>query len=273
MKIVDVDDNISNVPQNGVEIKESTKTNSELETGGYWEVNDLPSRYYFYPEGTKIYARPLNVSEVKSLSRMDIDNSDTIINKVLMAAVKGIDHSQILTPDKFYLILWLRANTYRDSGYEISFKCPHCLTKSSYNFTVDALDIIYAKDNTLDGRVLTLPESKKKVKIKLKRILDEKRIEEFSKMIKNTGREIDMEEVEYAAIISEVDGVNMSLLNSIKFISSISPIDFSYIDSYMEHINFGVSEKVRAVCNNCKEETPQGVTFQKEFFLPKHSFE
>ena len=41
----------------------------------------------------------------------------------------GIDTSSILVGDKLYLTLWLRANTYPQSGYSVGFECPSCGTR------------------------------------------------------------------------------------------------------------------------------------------------
>ena len=93
---------------------------------GFFPIVDLPSRYKLYPKGTKIFGRPLRVLEVKQLSQMGEDNSGTVINSVLKSATVGFNVNELLVSDKVYILFWLRANTYRDSGYRVDFECLKC---------------------------------------------------------------------------------------------------------------------------------------------------
>jgi len=76
------------------------------------------------------------------------------------------------------LIYWLRANTYKENGYELEFKCGECKKFSTYNFTLDTLNI---KTLTEEEFVklesdIELPISKMKMKFKLLTVKDEKEI-------------------------------------------------------------------------------------------------
>jgi hypothetical protein len=120
MRIEDIDEQEVVVPK-----KEEPKEN-------VFFIEDLPSKYKLYPEGTKLYGRPLNVREVKKLSALNEHNFDIIIKEVLSTAITGYPISDILSGDKLYLIFWLRANTYKDARFVTPFICDECGKQSEY---------------------------------------------------------------------------------------------------------------------------------------------
>ena len=63
--------------------------------GNFYEITDLPSRFLLYPEGTKIFGRPMKVSEIKKLTTMNEINYNSIIKSVLENCIKGIDIDDI----------------------------------------------------------------------------------------------------------------------------------------------------------------------------------
>ena len=81
----------------------------------FFPIDDLPSRYKLYPEGTKIFGRTLKVSEVKKLTTMNENNFNVILKDILTATLRGIDIEDICVADKVYIIFWLRANTFKNS--------------------------------------------------------------------------------------------------------------------------------------------------------------
>ena len=73
-------------------LAEMTKEVDNNDIGdNYWPIDDLPSKFKLYPEGTKIFARPLKVLEVKMLSSLNNDNFHHVITEVLKKSVRGIN--------------------------------------------------------------------------------------------------------------------------------------------------------------------------------------
>jgi T4 bacteriophage base plate protein len=257
MKMVDVDEAV---------VQEKTVDRN------YLPIETLPSNYKLYPEGTKILARPLNVLEVKLLASMDESNCNFVINDILKRTTKGINVEDLLIADKHFIIFWLRANTYKNSGYEVEFHCEKCAKDSKYNFNLDVLEIAYIKEGLSENEEKTLPISSDKVSFKFKRIKDENKVTALIKQTKNSITKYDDEIIDIAASLNKINGEELSLLNKYEFIEKMHPIDFSFVLSYMDLILFGVKEKINAICNNCKEPTLLGVTFRPEFFIPKYQF-
>lgn len=230
----------------------------------------LPSDNKYYLNGTRLLARPLNVSEVKLLASMKEENADYIINDVLTRTVKGIDPAEICRGDKYYILFWLRANTYQNSGYLMNFDCEHCGKNGNFKFDTGVFEVVAADDQVEDRKTITLPNSKDGVKVKLLRIRDDNRIREFLKSFERNGVFYDREMLDVAASIVSVNEEKKSIREAYNYIENVlTPPDFAYLLSYIESISFGVSRFVKAKCDYCEEVTPVGVQFRQEFFIPK----
>lgn len=233
-------------------------------------IDDLPSRYLFYPENTKLAAKPMSVADVKSLANMSDSNYDSIINGVLSRNVTGIKINQLLRADKYYLIFFLRANTFKSSGYEIAYHCNFCSKDTSYDFSVEVLEIEYAKQNAKMD--VELPVSKNKLHLRYKTVEDETKFNEFKRINAKSIKDFDEDILDIACDIVSIDDETQSLTKKYEYIINLNPTDYAYLVSYLDNISFGVKENVNAVCNSCKEVTPLGVTFHSEFFIPKFVF-
>lgn len=275
LKIYDPDKVPQKEPSVKVEPQVASETASvkvEGKKDNFIPLADLPSNYRFYDPEVEILARPMTVSEVKLLASMNEENADYIISDVISRTVKGIDVSDILRADKYYILFWLRANTYKSAGYEIDFRCPHCGKDSHYDFTVSVFDVTYVKEDTKDFNEVTLPESGTKIVLKFLRMKDEKRMKDFLSMSEKGGRVYDRDLLELAASIDSINGNKKSIRENYEFVDALSPVDFSFIVSYLDSTVFGISNQVQATCGHCREVSPVAIRFREEFFIPKFKF-
>ena len=245
---------------------------STQKTENVWPIDNLPSQYRLYPEGTKLFGRPLKVLEIKSLSTLNEDNINFILNDVISRCVTGLKVEDITVADKLYIIFWLRANTYKESGYTIDFKCPDCGTKDKYEFQLDTLKIKYLSEKFNEDVERVLP-SKRTVKIRQMRVSDEMRVEKFEKTNASSLQSFDSELLHIGALISEVDGKRTGLIEAYDFISKADPDDYAYIVSYINNYDFGVDPETPVSCKKCGGQTNVSVTFRPSFFVPKYTFE
>lgn len=244
----------------------------KVKTENYFQVTGFPSKMRLYPEGTVIEARPLKVLDVKLLSSMNEKNFDKVINEVLTRTVRGIDINKILVADKYYLIFWLRANTYKDSSYTMKFHCSKCESESEYNFTLDCLDINYLSDSVDFSRELTLPLCKSKVMFKLPNLGDEEKLEQFKNSFSKSMRDMDPEVLAVANVLTKVDGEELSLYQKYEFLVNLFPGDYAYVESYIESFDIGIAHEMEVKCNKCGGTSPMGISFHKEFFIPRFEF-
>jgi len=245
----------------------TTKTNM-------FPIEGLPTDYKLYPEGTMIYGRPLTVKETKLLAGMNESNFSFIINEVLQNTITGIQVDELYVADKLYILFWLRANTYKNEGYSTEYICQHCGTKNRYMFTMDKLNIVSLSEKDFDvDNELSLLNRDDKLRICFPKVKDENKVSHMLRMNKNNAQQLDEEILSMATMVKTINGEEMSLKYVYEYLNNLTPEDFSFIKSYMDDIEIGVSPVIPVACSNqtCQEENLIEVRFHSEFFLPKYN--
>lgn len=274
-RILDVMANLQREAESGISRGALNTPNSiRLQDNvNYWDkTRDLPSKGLLYPDGTVIEARPLKVIEVKKLASINLENVDYVINDIVRSCVRvrGISINDLFVADKLYLILWMRAVTYKDSSYTVPFICPCCKKESSYHFEVESIKVDELKDCYDANKNLTL-ENGDLIGIKYLTIGDESDIKKFIISHQKTLGAIDEDLLGLACMITNINGNNMSLMEKYKYVLEFTPRDLSQITTYVSNYKIGIQDDILVNCKLCGEDAPIGVTFRSDFFLPKYT--
>lgn len=236
------------------------------------EIVDLPSRFRLYSSGTKLYGRPLKVSEIKKLATMDERNANVILKDILSATIRGIDVNDICTADKIYLIFWLRAYTYTNDSFSATYHCSNqkCKSKNSYKFDVTSFEVEYLPED-YEASEFSLIKKDKKIVLDFPRIRDEDRIKAFQESLKNAVATYDEETLVIASLIKSIDGVKVNMRQACEFIASLEdfPEDYAYLYSKSLEMDFGITPELKHTCPKCGEVNSIPVSFQPSFFIPK----
>ncbi len=272
----DINDDNNKKPENNDQIIDSIKQKEEILKDNYVPLLNIPSKFLHYKEGTRIFGKPMNVKDIKSLASMDESNYKTIINQVLARNIKGIDINNILKFDKYFFIFFLRANTYRDAGYEIDYFCDKCKKNSHYDFTINALNIEYCKEDSIFD--ITLPTCKTKLKLRYETIGDEVKLDEFIRIAGGNIKDLDLSDMELANQIELINGEDKAIGVKYDFVQKLTPVDFAALITQLDLISFGVVEVIETECQNfvdagkkkkCGGKMAQPISFRPEFFIPK----
>jgi hypothetical protein len=237
---------------------------------GFFEILGLPSAMKLYPDGTRIWCRPLRVIECKQLAGINSENADNIINSVLKRAVRGLEHEKILVADKLFILLWLRGVTFPDPSFGINFKCNICEKESKYNFSLDKIEIRQIDEKfTADKLKFSLP-NKAEITFAFPTISEEKMSENF---IANTTfvKDLDKDLVSQAVLIREINGEKKTMLERYNYLATLSPESYVFFLSYIEKWSFGIKYVITAECSLCGGPNQMGVFFLNDpgFFLPR----
>jgi len=232
-------------------------------------IDNLPSKYLRYPEGTKIYGKPLDIKQLKKLSTMTTANATSTIDDVLRGSIKGIDYDSILISDKLYLVLWLRANTYPESGYSVPFFCTACNTMQTYDFKVENIDINYIREDMPFEEPVELTTGDF-ITFKYPTIKDDRRIEKFKESVRKSFEKYDSDTLSLCTAINEINGKQLSLMDVYAFISNTKI--YSQIKGYINEFDFGISDTLNVKCNACGGTAQVGLTFREDFFIPAYRF-
>ncbi len=237
----------------------------------YWLVDTIPTKYKFYPEGTKIYARSLNVMEVKKLTSINSSNSEVIVNDILKRAIKGISIDEIFLVDKFYLLLYLRASTFRNPEYVVDFDCNICEKKDAkFHFNLENLNVDFVKDDVDYKKKIKLT-SGDEISFRFLKISDQNEMNSFkTKYEQSFGNSIDEEMIHVACSLDMINGEKKSLYHRFVYVTTaITAEDFADIASVIRIYSVGVNPVMRVTCGSCGGVSEILIPFRDTFFLPE----
>ena len=236
-------------------------------------IENLPSKYLRYPEATKLYGKPLDIKQLKKLANINVQNATSTIDDILRGALKGIEFDNILVNDKLYLTLWLRANTYPESGYSVPFICPDCNEQTSFDFKVENIGINYIRDDINFEEPFELSTGDFVV-FKYPTVKDEQRIVNFKDSVRKSYTKYDDDTLALVMTIDTINGKKMSIMEEYNFISDVKV--YSQIKGYITDFDFGISDVLSVKCNKCGGAAQVGLSFREDFVIPlyrsaKHS--
>ncbi len=256
-------------------------TNIKAHDANYYEVKGIPTRYKLYPEGTVIKARPLKVFEVKKLSSMTPDNADSIANEIINSCTTGVDVNNMYISDKIYVLLWIRANSYRDNRYVVEDTCSKCGAQVDFHFTVEDISVDPLTDETIDKiqKPVKLTNGDV-VKFKYLTVADEVGIANFFDRYEDVLRKSlgygdydedfkDNDIVNMSFMVESINNKRYEAIDIFKYIADLDVGNLSTLDTYAKGLAVGVRPVTSVTCDKCKGVTPRvGLMFQPDFFLP-----
>lgn len=221
-----VDDLLSDVP-----------TNAEVEV-------ELPSR-------KTAVIRPITFEEERemvSLSKKQQDPSIVLLSK----CVKDLDMSEMLVVDKIYLLFKIRELSF-GSVYKFVMGCPQCGHENHYSIDIDKLPVERMEEDITHVEI-TLPMTKKSVKLKLATVKDENHITDPEKALDNLWR-----------FVASFEGVDRRDVIS-KVIKKLPAGDINTMLSNIMCEGYGISPEVRVKCEACTYDQATALPLTKDFF-------
>lgn len=242
----------------------------EKPSGGIWipiPHDVLPSSGNGY-EG-QLEGRPLNATEIKALSTMNQKNGEALVDATLKVAIRGVPYESLKVGDKMFLLMWLRQNTYKRTGYTMTYECPDCEAKFQSSFNVDDLEITQLDDYSEEKFHVEL--CGKDFKIKQRTISDEIAVKEFLKKNANSPISWDSDMLDIASSIESIDGNSLSLLAKYRIITDedkFTPDDYNDLLATINSVQIGVKPIVEVTCVKCGGKGQSLIPFRPDFFLP-----
>ena len=239
------------------------------------EVFTLPSKGKIYDVdfNPKVTLRSMTtMEEMKRLSHSDSEYK--VMAEILDDCIQEelpISTYDMCIGDYQFLIQKLRIVTYGPE-YKMTIQCPNC--GEIVESTVDLDDIsLNEYDENTDNRLIELPISKDKIKLKYQtpRMLD--LIKEKSKEMKRKSKELSLNYDLMYIIMSYIDELNGEKINEIKleaYARKLNMKDVYYLLQEGDKLNkkVGLDTSVIAKCKNCGYEVVTTFRIQPEFYGP-----
>ncbi len=235
------------------------------------EVIDLPSKGKYYPQGHplasgQIELKYMTAKEEDILTSQNLIQKGIVLDKLMdsLIVTKGVNQEDLLLGDLNAVMVASRILGY-GKDYPVSVTCPSCGIEKEHAIDLSQLETKEFKESDL---TITLPVSKKTIKVKLLTRKDEKAIQEELTSLKKIGLQVEPEATtRLRSIITEVDGVkdvktiretaeNMLVADARalrEFHSSVAP-DIKFEASY--------------TCESCDRTSKLPVSIGLNFFWP-----
>lgn len=241
------------------------------------EVFELPSLGKLNNIDGKFSLRSMTTMEEKK--RLGINGSSAqfkiyseILNDCLMGENK-FDTYDLCLGDFQYLLFKLRTVTY-GSIYPVTIMCPKCRELEEIKINLDELEVEKWSDEFDSKLYITLPNSKKQVKLRplTPRLLDN--ITFRAKEIQAKTKELNLESLSFIpTIMAQIDLVDGEKLNEgklQKFVESLSAFDALYIQTCAEDLAIGLkTDSIFHICNKCNNSFTFQLPITGSFLRPR----
>jgi hypothetical protein len=200
---------------------------------------ELPSegRVYQLEDPTApITIRPMTFDDEKSLVNASKNNQDPT-NVILQRCVTNIKVQDLLQMDKLFLLMKLREISYGDD-YNTLLICQHCKSENLTTVKLSQLNINPVPDDFCDPVEVLLPDIKKKAKVKLPRVRDEKVMADSTTIFDQLWRFVqEIEGYTDKSIIAAV--VNKLPIRDVRTILNAIKTDY------------GIDTRIKFACKDC----------------------
>lgn len=208
------------------------------------EVVDLPSKGYFYPEGSPLRSGQVDIKymtakEEDILTSTNLIQKGIVLDKLMdsLIVTKGVKSSDLLIGDLNAVMVAARILGY-GKDYEFEVTCPNC--GNSIQHTADLTDLKMTNEPTPDTPkdiTIVLPISKSTVTLRLLTRADELAIDKEAKALKKANAEINYDTTtRLRTMITAVDG-DTSKAKIWSFVENMLVRDVRYLrEQYRQHI-------------------------------------
>lgn len=247
----------------------------------------LPSRYIPYAV-KEIKVKPLTNADIKVLISAEQEGVTTTVIDVFRRRVEGVTLEELTVGDFWYIMYWVRYNTFIDQPMPVPWVCPEhaCSTKNTSSLTEADLTTIELPEDFAEPFVLPLSGERGELRIRLPRFGDDAAADEYlvkkaklqdaSKGIKRENYYIDAGDKVFAMTaltlehtLNPVTGQPMTLDERFKFVmDELTPNDIYNLGKRMKAFDHGVQNVATFKCEGCGKE--QKVRFRlsmQAFFL------
>jgi hypothetical protein len=242
------------------------------------EAVPLPSRGVIYNnnslQGTEsVEIKPMTAREEDILTSRAYIKNGTVISKLIKSCLidKEINPDDLISGDRNALLIALRITGY-GSDYTLEINCPECSSTNKSTFDLSQLEIKRLKVDPVElGQNIfevTLPVTKKSVKVKFLTGHDEREMMIISDRKKRSGLSTENTVTDrLSRSILSIEGI--SDRNKINlFVQHMPARDSLALRRFLDDYEPGIDMKSHMTCSHCHEESEVDLPIGASFFWP-----
>lgn len=260
-------------------VRQPNVTPMKEETKYPSEVIPLPTKGWFYPEGTPLASGEIEIKQMTAkeedlLANQELIKKGKVLDKLMEALIvnKGIRVEDVLIPDKNAIFIAIRRLAYGDD-YNVAVTCPQCAKQSKVNINLGNLSYKpFDFDKHPKGQnefSFKLPQSGVTVTYKLLNQLDEQSIDaELAHLRRNSKENTAELTTRLKYLLTSVDNVT-DRMGIRKFVDDkLSARDSLALRKHMKENNPDVDMTFEFACSECDYERRIDVPIGASFLWP-----
>lgn len=241
----------------------------------------LPSQGAFYegkiPHGEITYS-PMTAREEKMLAGAK-GSAGSVLDQILKSCVQlpsGMTVGDLLTADRFFILLILRSTSY-GSEYKFTLTCGSCNQRFPHKVTLDdteAFPVKVPEDGASEPFEVKLPIKGDTLKFRLLRGEDEKAIERAANQAINRGDAVGdpaytLRLARHIVAINSDSVGPEKMSDTNRYIEKLIGKDSVALRNAIEAADCGVDITLRLNCPRCDDFIEQSMPMTAEFFRPR----
>ena len=244
----------------------------------------LPSKGKFYGHNPALKDGWVNIREYcaqeeSMLAHMNRENVQHVLNNIINNCIESnsIDANELTTEDAFYLLVWLRANSYGPT-YEMDVTCPHedCNYNDIYRINLGQLKVNYLEEEVKEPIVVKLPKSGLTAEIRcMRRGMEMDAADRASELRKIKGlhkgdiTDLVKRSFSITKIISPSGDTTTARTDIEDFCTKYMPsADSLVVDNALSTYTHGADVNVKLQCMSCSRDIYTMIPPGPEFFRP-----
>lgn len=203
----------------------------------YIIVEELPSKFLPYPQGSKISYKTFSYGELEQWANTSLGEEDKI--KLALSGIKteGFEVQDLDLQDFYYIMMLRKLSTFNSPRFKLNFECPHC--NHSTTVTPELASIEFGELELIDEIPLLVEMSDKTVlEFKPMTVSDYLRF-----------RKENLEDSKLNRLALQVRNKNFN--EALQYIKDSTNIDdMEILDELDNLLNFG-NQKITVNCTEC----------------------
>lgn len=242
---------------------------------------DLPSNFSLYKFDT-LSIRPFRIPDIKKLYRARQESSQRMLGQAIGAAIDR-NPFKMTVGDFYFLMYWLRINSFDKAPYEIKWTCGHPEHVDKVNdgtLAYETLKNVALTDRTkvethdmdIDATAAVMEDALEKFGVRLNAptFADLVTLEEYAE---ENGEEEDFKEtyfmMKYASFLDSNDVQGNTLVEKEKWLSEKGePALLFVLDKFQEVSDHSVVDRVKVTCKECGTSTEVAFSVDVLSFFP-----
>lgn len=236
----------------------------------------LPSKGLLYdtkgPKDGLLRCFPMTTREEKLIAGARGIMTD-LFDKIIVSCsdLKGFPVADLLSFDRFFLLIRLRAESYGPL-YKFSLTCPSCGFQNPHELNLNEdLDLKMLSDDAMEPFSVALPRCGDTLSFRLLRGKDEKSILQYQQRAVQRGVQGDASYTYRLArhVLAVNDHKFEDAGKALEYVDSMIGIDSQTFQEKIEEVEAGYNTEFAMNCGNCNEHVERFMPFSAQFFRPR----